>query len=270
MVIEIKSFLNIKIVYLHKKEKMQWILAILGFIFFRLPGAIIGFFVGHLLKNTTIKTGRTLFDTPHQGEQTSHVSPADFEVNLLSLCTLVIKANGQISQSELDFVRMRFVEMYGKERANAVFRTFNELVKGREISAYRVSTYLRVRTPYETRLQILHFLFGIAKADGIVSADEVRQIQEIAQYFAISQPDFESIKAMFVQSQTESIRDAYTILEIDRNATDAEVKQAYREMAKKYHPDRVITQDEAIKKGAEEKFKQVQQAYEQILKERGL
>ncbi|CEN51806.1 hypothetical protein CCAN11_2360004 [Capnocytophaga canimorsus] len=31
---------------------------------------------------------------------------------------------GQVNQQELDFVRMRFVEMYGKERANAIFRTF--------------------------------------------------------------------------------------------------------------------------------------------------
>ncbi|MFK8265531.1 tellurite resistance TerB family protein [Capnocytophaga cynodegmi] len=248
---------------------MQWILAVLGFIFFKLPGAILGFIIGYLFKNTTIKTGGSLGNI-FQNNQQQTVSPADFEVNLLSLCSLVIKANGQVSQSELDFVRMRFVEMYGKERANAVFRTFNELVKGREISAYRVSTYLKIRTPYETRLQIIHFLFGIAKADGIVSDSEIKQIQEISGYFGISPNDFESIKAMFVHSQTESIRDAYTILEINKNATDAEVKKAYREMAKKYHPDRVITQDEAIKKGAEEKFKQVQKAYEQIQKERGL
>ena len=64
--------------------------------------------------------------------------------------------------------------------------------------------------------------------------------------------------------------DAYNILGISRNATDAEVKQAYRNMAKKYHPDKVITDDEAIKKGAEEKFKQMQQAYEQIANERGM
>lgn len=244
---------------------MQWILALLGYLFFKLPGAIIGFFIGYLWKNTTVKVGG--FEPTQRTQQT--VSPADFEVNLLSLCSLVIKANGQISQAELDFVRLRFVEMYGKERANAVFRTFNELVKGREISVQRVSMYLRVRTPYETRLQILHFLFGIAKADGIVSDSEVIQIQEIAQYFAITHRDFESIKAMFVRNQQESISDAYTILEINRNATDAEVKKAYREMAKKYHPDKVITEDEAIKKGAEEKFRQVQQAYEQIQKERG-
>ena len=247
--------------------KMQWILAILGFIFFKIPGAIVGFVLGNLLKKMGVpeNTARNPFQ-PHNQQ----VSPADFELNLLSLCSLVIKANGKVSQSELDFVRMRFVEMYGKDRANAIFKTFNELVKGREVSARKISLYLRAKTPYETRLQILHFLFGIAKADGVVSFDEIRQIQEIAQYFAISHSDFESIKAMFVRNQTESIRDAYTILEINRNATDAEVKKAYREMAKKYHPDKVITQDEAIKKGAEEKFKQVQQAYEQIAKERGI
>lgn len=246
---------------------MQWILAIIGYLFFRLPGAVIGFLVGLLFKGKTFQQTGSTFQESFQRQR---VSPADFEVNLLSLCTLVIKANGRVSQSELDFVRMRFVEMYGKERANAVFRTFNELVKGHEISVSRVSIYLRARTPYATRLQILHFLFGIAQADGIVSDDEVRKIQEIAGYFAVTQSDFESIKAMFIHSQTESIRDAYTILEINRNATDAEVKKAYREMAKKYHPDRVITQDDAIKKGAEEKFKKVQQAYEQIQKERGL
>ncbi|MFK8302742.1 TerB family tellurite resistance protein [Capnocytophaga stomatis] len=249
---------------------MQWILAIIGYLFFKLPGAVMGFILGLFLKNSQINIGGSTFRPTFQNHQNQSASPADFEVNLLSLCSLVIKANGQVSQAELDFVRIRFVEMYGKERANAVFRTFNELVKGREISAFRVSTYLKTRTPYETRLQIIHFLFGIAKADGIVSDSEVQQIHEIARYFQISYSDFESIKAMFVHNQTESIRDAYTILEINRNASNAEVKKAYREMAKKYHPDRVITQDEAIKKGAEEKFKQVQKAYEQILKERGI
>ena len=71
---------------------------------------------------------------------------------------------------------------------------------------------------------------------------------------------------MFVKDADQS----YEILEIEKSVSDDEVKKAYRKMAKKYHPDRVVTQDEAIKKGAEEKFKQVQKAYETIQKERGL
>ena len=112
----------------------------------------------------------------------------------------------------------------------------------------------------------MHFLFGIAQADGQVSQSEVDKLREIAGYLRLGANDFESIKAMFLKSADT----AYTILEIDRSASNDEVKKAYRTMAKKYHPDRVNTQDEAIRKGAEEKFKQVQLAYEQIQKERGL
>ncbi|MBM0651583.1 TerB family tellurite resistance protein [Capnocytophaga genosp. AHN8471] len=205
-----------------------------------------------------------------------HISPATFELNLLSLCSLVIKANGRVTQTELDFVRLQFVRLYGKERANEVFRSFNELIKNRVIDATRVAIYVRVRTTYETRLQILYFLFGIAESDGVISEKEVRQIREIAYHFAIENSDFESIKAMFGSSQNDNnnphnttpnaLAKAYAILGLQSNATAEEVKQAYRNMAKKYHPDRVITEDAAIKKGAEEKFKQVQEAYELICK----
>ena len=208
----------------------------------------------------------------------SHISPATFELNLLSLCSLVIKANGRVTQAELDFVRAQFVRLYGKEHANEVFRSFNELIKGRELDASRIAIYVRVRTTYETRLQILYFLFGIAESDGVMSEEEVRQIREIAYHFAIENSDFESIKAMFGSKNDNNphnttpnaLAKAYAILGLQPNVSAEEVKQAYRNMAKKYHPDKVITDDEAIKKGAEEKFKQVQQAYEQIANERGM
>lgn len=194
------------------------------------------------------------------------VSPADFELNLLSLCSLVIKADGKVSQSEMDYVQRYFVSTYGKEKANAIFRTFNEVIKKREISTQRICDYMNLRTRVEVRLQLVHFLFGIAQADGSVSPAEINKIQEIAGYLRIGMRDFESIKAMFIKSADN----AYKILEIEKSVTDDEVKKAYRTMAKKYHPDRVNNEDEAIKKGAEEKFKEVQRAYETIQKERGI
>ena len=244
---------------------LKWFAAILGGFFLRLPGAIIGFLVGSFLDSLSAsgKQGpRTLFgETMRQ-----HVSPADFELNLLSLCSIVIKADGQVSQRELDYVRQYFLSTYGKEKANAIFRTFNDVIKKREVSAQRICNYLNQRTRYEVRLQLLHFLFGIAQADGKVSAPEVSKLRELAGYLRIGGQDFDSIMAMFIKEADT----AYKILEISKTATDDEVKKAYRKMAKKYHPDKVVTENEAIKKGAEEKFKEVQKAYEAIQQERGL
>jgi len=242
----------------------KFVLAVLGYYLFRFPGAILGFFVGTAIDSFSQKNNGpegVLRDITRQ-----RVTPADFEINLLSLCSIVIKADGTVSQTEMDYVRQYFVQTYGKEKANAIFRTFNDINKKREISARRICTFLNQRTRYEVRLQLLHFLFGIAQADGGVSAAEISKIQEIAGYLRIAIRDLESIKAMFVKSANT----AYKILEIEKTASDDQIKKAYRTMAKKYHPDRVNTENEAIKKGAEEKFKEVQKAYEIIQKERGL
>ncbi len=242
---------------------IKWFAAIIGYMYFRLPGAILGFIIGTIIDNWSRSHGgfRGIFG---QGER--QVSPGDFELNLLSLSALVIKADGKVSQTEMDYVRSYFVQAYGKERANAIFRTFNEVIKERELSAARISQYLAHKTQYPARLQITHFLFGIAKADGRVSEAEARIIQEIASYLRIKNKDFESIKAMFFKS----VDNAYKILEIEKTASNEEVKKAFREMAKKYHPDKLGHMDEAYRKGAEEKFRKVQEAYEHIQKERGL
>ncbi|HBC04096.1 MAG TPA: TerB family tellurite resistance protein [Aequorivita sp.] len=241
---------------------LRWLLAVLGYFVYRFPGAIVGFILGSLLDNLSVKGGR--FQTSF-GTSPQQVTPADFELNLLSLASLVIKADGNVSQTELDYVRQYFVQAYGRERANATFKVFNEVIKNREISAQNICSLLRQRTRYESRLQILHFLFSIANADGSVSTAEVNEINRIAGFLGIYGRDFESIKAMFFKNPDS----AYKILEIERTATNAEIKTAYRTMVKKYHPDKLQHMDEAYQKGAQEKFTKVQEAYEQLQKERG-
>lgn len=244
---------------------LKWVLAFIGFIFFKgFFGALAGYLLGSLLDLMFMpKKSRNSFGQNTNGKQS--VSPGDFELNLLSLASLVIKADGNVSQKELDYVRHYFVQAYGKERANATFKTFNEVIKKREVSASKICQFLKPRLRYEVRLQILHFLFNIAQADGHVSDREVQKIEEIARYFSIGMRDFQSIKAMFFKSADS----AYQILEIDKNASDAEIKKAYRTMVKKYHPDKLVNMDEAYQKGAKEKFNQVQMAYEQLQSERG-
>ncbi|MAY23909.1 MAG: molecular chaperone DjlA [Flavobacteriaceae bacterium] len=244
---------------------IRWLLAILGYSFFRLPGAFLGFILGTIFDNMNLGKTKSSRGSIFTSSSRDRVSPADFELNLLSLASLVIKADGTVNQSELDYVRQYFVQAYGKERANATFKVFNEVIKKREISAQRIGGLFRQRMRYESRLQVVHFLFSIANADGHVSASEVQEISKIAGYMGLQMRDFESIKAMFFKNPDS----AYKILEVERSASVPEIKKAYREMVKKYHPDKLQHMDEVYRKGAEEKFRKVQEAYEQLQKERG-
>jgi DnaJ like chaperone protein len=234
---------------------MRWIFALIGYLLFRFPGAVLGFFIGSLFENTSVQTSF----------RRTRISTQDFELKLLTLAGLVIKADGKVTQKELDYVRRYFVSAYGKERANEVFRVFNSELNKSDVSALEVCSFFALNARYESRLQLVHFLFGIAQADGSVSEPEWQKIQSFAGYLKVRMIDFESIKAMFVK-QVDS---AYKILEVSRSATDSQIKKAYRDLAKKHHPDKVQHLGEAYVKAAREKFQQIQKAYEQIKSERG-
>ncbi|WP_298900903.1 TerB family tellurite resistance protein [uncultured Psychroserpens sp.] len=258
----------------------KWIGGALGWSFGGPVGAIIGLAIGSLIDGAAEQSGFLLNEGQQQQRRSrqstsrsrtrsrSHSRPqtksGDFEVSLLILASVVIKADGIQDQRELDYVRQQFVSMYGKDRANHAFKLFKNINK-QSIPTRKVCLQIKQMMDHSSRLQLLHFLFGIAKADGMVTDNEVSQIYMISGYLGISSRDYGSIKAMFYNSSDN----AYKILEITKDATDDEVKRAYRKMAKKYHPDKVIHLGKEHQKGAEEKFRQVQLAYEQLQKERG-
>jgi DnaJ like chaperone protein len=176
-----------------------------------------------------------------------------------------MKADGRVMKSELDYVKRYFVSRFGADTANEAVVMLRDILK-QEIPLRDVTNQLSQRLDYSYRLEMLHFLYGIASADGSVSDAENQVIQKISAYMSITDSDFQSIRAMFV-SQTDA---SYKILEIEATSTDEDVKKAYRRMAMKYHPDKVSHLGEDFKKVANEKFKKVQGAYEQIKKERGI
>jgi len=253
----------------------KWIGGALGWSFGGPIGAIIGLAIGSFIDAVTDGSGTPLLGERQstgrgkttyrtQTRQRPQTQSGDFQVSLLVLASVVIKADGKQDQSELDFVRQQFLNMYGKERSNHAFKLFKNISK-QNITLRPVCLQIRQMMDHPSRLQLLHFLFGIAKADGAVTEDEVKQIYTIANYLGISARDYESIKAMFYNSSDN----AYRVLEITKDDSVDQIKKAYRKMAKKYHPDKVIHLGKEHQKGAEEKFRQVQAAYEQIQKERG-
>lgn len=236
----------------------KWLFALIGYSFFRFPGAIAGYFLGNLIENFSTKN-------KFKKSRVNNISSQEFELNLLALASLVIKADGKVTKQELDYVRSYFVSAYGKERANATFKIFNDNIKNLGISPVKISMLFNSALNYESRLQVIHFLFGIAKADGNVSVSEINKLLEFSNLLRLSHADFQSIKAMFINE----VGGAYKILEIEKSATDNQVKKAYRDLAKKHHPDKIQHLGDAYVKAAQEKFQKVQKAYERIKQERG-
>lgn len=232
----------------------KWIGGGLGWAFGGPLGAIIGFAIGSAFGNNS-NTEEYIGTTSQQ---------RDFNVSLLVLSAAVMKADGYVKKSELDYVKRFFLTNFGQERAEKYILMLREILK-QDIQIYDVSQQVGRFMDYSSKLQLLHYLFGIASADGMTHESEIDVISTISKYMGIASSDFQSIKAMFVQ-ETDS---AYKILGIDANATDEEVKRAYREMAKKYHPDKVAYLGDDVRKAAEQKLQEVNEAYDKIRKQRG-
>jgi DnaJ like chaperone protein len=238
----------------------KWIGGGLGWAFGGPIGALLGVFVGTLFdESTDVKV------TSQKGRRTYQSTPNDFGASLLVLVAAVMKADGKVLKSELDYVKRFFQKQFGTERTNQHLLVLRELLK-KDIPIQEVCLQIKTYTRYPARLQLMHLLFGVAAVDGHVHSSEINIIQQVAANLGVKQADFESIKAMFCKE----VGGDYKILEIEVTVSDVELKKAYRRMAVKYHPDKVAHLGEAYKVSAKEKFQKVQEAYENIKKERGL
>ncbi len=233
----------------------KWIGAGLGWTFGGPLGAILGFAVGSFIDSADVQVIK--------GEH--RTTTGDFIASLLVLVASIMKADGKVLRSELDYVKKYFVQAFGSDAAVEAMQMLKDILK-QSIPLKDVSNQIKQRMDYSSRLQLLHFLYGIANADGKIDASEIQLIEQIAYYLGISSADSGSIKNMFVKS-TDS---AYKILEVSKSATNEEIKKAYRSLAVKYHPDKVSYLGEDIKNKAKEKFQQISEAYETIKKERGM
>ena len=188
-----------------------------------------------------------------------------FFVSLLVLSSAVIKADGKTHPAELRTVREFIRTNFGEQAAQQAEQILQQLER-QQVNIYSVGGQIAANMNYSQRLQLFQYLVSIATADGDFSKSEKSVLEAIASALRLTSTDAASIIAMYYKEADS----AYTVLEISPNATNDEVKAAYRRMAMKYHPDRVSTLGPEVQKSAEEKFKQVQDAYATIKKQRGM
>jgi DnaJ like chaperone protein len=252
----------------------KFIGAAIGFFFLgkNFFGAFIGFLIGSLIDNYANISGQikakggSAEDVFAYYKQHSSAGSGDFANMLIALSAAVMRADGKVIKAELDYVKSFFSQQFGPQFSVAHLQTLKQYVNGGEIPLEQICSDIRLRTQVEVRIQLMHYLFGIAKADGHVADVELQILRRIANLMDIPNADFESVKNMFYRD----VNSDYTVLGIESNATEEEIKKAYRQMAIRYHPDKVAAMGDEYQKGAQEKFQKIQEAYENIKKQRGM
>lgn len=257
---------------------------IVGLVTGGLPGAMGGLLIGTIL-DVLIRTKSRKY--------THHYKTYDFTEHELYLAAYVAKADqNRLLRSEMTYVQEYFRKRVGSQQLGTLMLRFRDILNS-DVNIHVVCADLNKYASINEKLVILHFLFGFSQADGNMGDAEVNAIAEIAQLMGVNRSAFEAVKSMFTGSygygaygdfgqrgyggsanggyRTPTVSSSdYTILEISPDATDEEVKKAYRAAAKKHHPDKVSHLGEEVRKTAEDKFAKVNEAYERIKKARGI
>lgn len=228
-------------------------------------GSVIGFVIGSMIDSMTSRGEREgdVFDYYRKQAARPH---EDFATTLMALSAAVMKADGRPLKVELEYIKSFFARQFGPQYTTQHLKVLKHFLDAQHIPLDQICSDIRMRTQVEVRIQLIHYLFGIANADGHVADSEIQLLRRIATLMEVPAGDFESVKSMFYRD----VNSDYHVLGIEPGATDEEVKKAYRQMAVRYHPDKVASLGEEYQRGAKEKFQKVQEAYENIKKARGM
>lgn len=237
----------------------KWIGAGLGFTMGGPLGALLGLFIGSMFDNVNVLNVNQL-----PGHTPGTSGRGDFMFSLIVLATAIMKADEKITRTELDYVKAFLKKNFGEEATLEALKMIKTL-STQAIPVEEVCNQIRYNMDTPSRTQLLYFLFGVAKSDGSVCEKEIKVLENIAYQLGIDQTTFSSIKSMYY----DDLDSAYQTLGVNSNATEEELKKAYRKMAIENHPDKVGHLGDDIRKAAEEKFTTINLAYEKIKKQRG-
>lgn len=254
----------------------KWIGGIIGFMAGGPLGALAGYALGSLFDVNTDSAGGGY--EQGQTESARYTGQRNsFLFSMLVMASYIIKADGRVMHSEMEYVR-RFLKVNfgdssvseGEQILLNLFEQRKQMDRQNPLAFKNTirdcGAQIAANLPYEARLQLLDFLINIAKSDGNVCSEEIAALKEVALYMGLSAQEVESM----LNLGGNSLDEAYKVLEVEPTATNDEIRAAYRRLALKHHPDKVAMLGEDIKKAAEEKFQSINNAKEIIYKARGI
>ena len=271
----------------------KWIGGVVGFMAMGPLGALAGYAIGSMFDgvgdldqagnggftgNGSSNNGSYGNEDAAYGANTSTMGQRNsFLFSLLVMASYIIRADGKVMHSEMEYVRnflrVNFGEQAVGEGQDILMRLFDQRKQMDQQNPMAFKNTIREcgaqiaqNLSYEERLQLLSFLANIAKSDGNVCPEEIDALKEVAISMQLSLDEVNSM----LNLGGDTLEQAYKVLEVEPTATDDEIRSAYRRLALKHHPDRVATLGEDIRKAAEIKFQQINNAKDLVYKARGL
>ncbi|MGM9845988.1 MAG: TerB family tellurite resistance protein [Muribaculaceae bacterium] len=253
----------------------KWIGGCLGWI---ATGSILGGLAGYGLGSLI---DHMFEDKAGSGESAGSAAPPPdggsrngFLFSLMVLLAHVIGADGKIMHSEMELARAFLRQNFGEgavSQGNEILLRLFERRKQVGETRWRADIADACReiiphVPAEGRLQLVAFLCEVVKADGKIEASEVDAVRFVAVNMGLDA----GVVEQMLHLGGESLSDAYAVLGLTPEASDDDVRKAYRRLAMEYHPDKVASLGEDVKAAATRKLQQLNNAKDLIYKSRNM
>jgi DnaJ like chaperone protein len=223
-------------------------------------GALLGGLAGHAVDKMREST-----QGPEPDDATKNIA---FTIGVIVLGAKMAKADGVVTRDEVG----AFKEVFHipREEMKNVGRLFDQArkdVRGFEPYARQIGRMFQ-NNPAVLE-ELLEGLFHIARADGKVTPDELDYLHQLARIFGLDPDRWERLRAENLESGDG---DPYGVLGVRRDASDAEIKAAYRKLVVENHPDKLVAQGmpPEFVDLANERLATINAAHDQIRKARGL
>jgi DnaJ like chaperone protein len=187
-----------------------------------------------------------------------------FVATLVGILSTMLKADGEVRPEEVKTIRGFFERLgYRGESLDVVGTLISEFLN-KEVPLDELCKDFLTRSDYASRLLLMECLFDVAMADATMHPEELKVLEYVGRTIGVEEKDWQRTGPKVSSAGSTAGKSDYDTLGVPPGASADEIKSAYRELAKKYHPDRVAHLGEEFSELAHTKFTEIQQAYERL------
>ncbi len=245
----------------------------------KIVGGTIGFALGGPLGAVAGAVFGHAFDTENMAsQQTAHGRLSTLEetqlaffVGTFSMLAKMVKADGQVRKEEIETIEsfaLNDLRLSPSDREVA-FNIFNTAMDSpASFEDFALQFYTQFRFQPQMIEMMIDILLRVAVADGSLHLSEETLILSAVKIFRFDEGRLSQLKSRYVVSSDKY----YHVLGCERHDTEETIKRRYRNLVQTYHPDKIAGKGlpEEFTKLAQDKFREIQEAYEMVKKERGI